>query len=173
MLRALDAAPREASAAVLLRDAGRAVVSTVGGASGPLYGTFLLELGARLEGVERLEPAVLTAAWASAAEAVGRRGRSTVGQKTMLDALVPAAERLAAGATAGESLAEAVAGAAQAADTGRQATIPMIATRGRASYLGERSRGHADPGATSSAILTAALAEALASSAGQRPADRR
>jgi dihydroxyacetone kinase-like protein len=100
-------------------------------------------------------------ALAEAVGAVGRRGRSSAGEKTMLDTLVPAVEAWRDIASAGGSLAASAAGAHRAADLGRAATAPMIATKGRASYLGERSRGHVDPGATSATLLFGMLAAAI------------
>lgn len=145
----------------MLHLAGRTTVSTVGGASGPLYGTYFLALGGAFDGAVELDAAILAMALARGGEAVGRRGRSQPGEKTMLDALVPAAEAARTAAADGADLRTAAQRAAEAAEDGRAATIPMIATKGRASYLGERSRGHADPGATSAAILLAALVAAI------------
>ncbi len=160
-MAAADAAYLDAGGLLLL--AGRTLISTVGGASGPLYGTFLLEMAGPLAGVELLEAPILAAAWRAGAAGVARRGRSTAGQKTMLDALIPASEALARGTR----LVEAVQLAAAAADAGRLATVPMLATKGRASYLGPRSIGHADPGATSAALLTEALARAVIGQMGE------
>lgn len=151
-------------ASELLRRAGRVLVSSVGGASGPLYGTLLLEIGDRLAGAEA--PAAIGPALVAGTAAVGRRGRSTVGQKTMLDTLVPAADALdhaLAATTAGADLGPAAGRAVEAARVGCESTRPMVAQRGRASYLGERAVGHLDPGAVSSRILVEALA-AVASS---------
>lgn len=150
------------SGAELLRMAGTTLVSSVGGASGPLYGTFFLELATTLEGADGLEPATFGQALEAAGRALGRRGRSTTGEKTMLDALVPCAEVWTAVASGGGSLVECAEAARRAADGGRATTESLVATKGRASYLGERSRGHVDPGATSATILIEALAEAVA-----------
>lgn len=160
-------APDASPPAQLLLLAGRTLVSTVGGASGPLYGTFFLELSTQLDGSgapgpEPGDAARLGAALIAAAAAVGRRGRSTTGEKTMLDALVPAATAWSDAARGGAVLAACADAASRAADEGRLATRPMVATKGRASYLGERSRGHLDPGATSTALLLGALADAVA-----------
>jgi dihydroxyacetone kinase-like protein len=152
------AAPDEA-AGDLLRRCGRLLISSVGGASGPLYGTLLLELGDALGPDARV--ASIGPALVSAGAAVGRRGRSSVGQKTMLDTLVPAADALAAGLSGG-SRQPAFASAAEAARAGCESTRPLVAQRGRASYLGERAVGHLDPGAVSSRILIEALAAAAA-----------
>ncbi len=140
--------------------AGRTLVSTVGGAAGPLYGTFFLELAAELDGYDMVRPEPFGRALAASASAVGRRGRSTTGEKTMLDALVPGAQAWLA--TGDGSFLACATAAARAADVGRAATATLVATKGRASYLGERSRGHVDPGAASSALLLEALADAIA-----------
>ncbi|WP_411142688.1 dihydroxyacetone kinase subunit DhaL [Streptomyces sp. x-80] len=133
----------------VLTAAGRQLISTVGGASGPLYGTLLRRAGKVLGDAERVTPAELRAALAAGVDAVAQLGGAAPGDKTMLDALVPAV-----GATASFDAA------AAAATEGALATVPLRARKGRASYLGERSIGHQDPGATSSALLFAALAEA-------------
>ena len=143
----------------LLRMAGRLLISTVGGASGPLYGTLFLETGQALAD-GRGTPLELADALAAGVAGVGRRGRSTVGQKTMLDTLVPAAEALRGQLRAGRDLDEAMTRAAEAGSTGCEATRAMVAQRGRASYLGERAVGHLDPGAVSSRLLVEALAVA-------------
>ena len=139
----------------LLKTAGMTLVSTVGGAAGPLYGTFFLEMG-KAAG----ERTALTATeWAEAVAAgvagVQMRGKAEPGHKTMVDALLPAAAR-------GSAPDAATREAAQAAAEGARATIPLVARKGRASYLGERSAGHQDPGATSSWLLLEAAATTLA-----------
>jgi dihydroxyacetone kinase-like protein len=147
----------------LLRRAGRSLVSSVGGASGPLYGTLLLESGDAMLGTGAVtEPLALAEALLRGVSGVGRRGRSTVGQKTMLDTLVPAVDRLRAEVACGRDLPVAAARAAEAAADGCESTRGMVAQRGRASYLGERAIGHLDPGAVSSRLLVEALAEAAA-----------
>ena len=137
------------------------LVSTVGGAAGPLYGTLFLRMGSAAgQGLE-----LTLAQWAAALEAgvkgVQMRGKAALDDKTMLDALMPAAEALNAAAASGISIADALKRAAAAAEQGMKATIPLVARKGRASYLGERSAGHQDPGATSSWMLMQAAAEAL------------
>ena len=149
------------SSADLLRVAGRLLISTVGGASGPLYGTLFLDTGQAL-GESPVTAVDLADALTSGVASVGRRGRSTTGQKTMLDTLVPAVEALRAELRAGRDLSDAAARAAEAAAAGCEATRLMVAQRGRASYLGERAVGHLDPGAVSSRLLIDALAEASA-----------
>ncbi|WP_405783113.1 dihydroxyacetone kinase subunit DhaL [Streptomyces sp. NBC_00859] len=146
---ALDKAAPQTPGAVLTL-AGRQLISTVGGASGPLYGTLLRRTGKALGEEASVTREQLSAALKAGTEAVSRLGGAAAGDKTMLDALLPGAEAL------GESFAS----AAEAAEAGALATVPLLARKGRASYLGERSVGHQDPGATSSALLFAALAEA-------------
>ncbi|MFC8794758.1 dihydroxyacetone kinase subunit DhaL [Streptomyces cinereoruber] len=133
----------------VLTTAGRQLISTVGGASGPLYGTLLRSAGKALGDEERVGRERLAEAFGAGVEAVARLGGAQMGDKTMLDALVPAAE----------ALRESFAAARAAAEEGALATVPLRARKGRASYLGERSVGHQDPGATSSALLFAALAD--------------
>jgi dihydroxyacetone kinase-like protein len=140
-----------------LKAVGMALVSSVGGAGGPLYGTFFLQAGQSTAGRSELDTEAFAAAVRAGADGVRARGKAEPGDKTMLDALLPAADALAQG---GE-LAEAAARAADAAEEGMRATIPLVARKGRASYLGERSAGHQDPGATSSALLMRAAAEAF------------
>lgn len=129
--------------------AGRQLISTVGGASGPLYGTLLRRTGKALGDAPAVAPEQLAEALGVGVAAVAQLGGAQAGDKTMLDALLPAAEAL------GTSFGS----AREAAEAGALATVPMQARKGRASYLGERSIGHQDPGATSSALLIAALAE--------------
>ena len=148
----------------VLRNAGRTLISTVGGAAGPLYGTAFVRAG---NAVATAEPAlppseVLLTALEAAIGGIAGLGKATMGEKTMLDALVPA---LQAGQSARRDGADDAAVAsvmAAAAEAGATSTLPMLATKGRASYLGERSIGHQDPGATSSALLLRALADAIA-----------
>lgn len=164
-----DDLPGEPPAAVLAA-AGRVLMGTVGGASGALYGRAFQRAGAALAELDQREvagypvarEARAAAAFASAVDAVAALGRATPGEKTMLDALVPARAAYAAALLEGATLAGATARAAAAAEAGAQRTIPLLATKGRASYLGERSIGHLDPGAASSAILLRALADAAA-----------
>lgn len=138
----------------LLRKVGMTLVSTVGGASGPLYGTFFLRAGGALAGREIIDAQALADCLEAGIGGIAARGRATTGEKTMLDAWGPALEALRAHPG---DLAAGVAAAAQAAVEGRDATEPMVATKGRASYLGERSAGHVDPGAASTALILAAL----------------
>jgi dihydroxyacetone kinase-like protein len=137
------------------------LVSTVGGASGPLYGTFFLRFGMSCGEVDRLEPGDFAKAVRSGLEGVVARGKAELGDKTMFDTLAPALDELDASLERGDALQTALTAAAGAGSAGRDATIPMVARKGRASYLGERSVGHQDPGATSSALLLHAAAAAL------------
>lgn len=146
----------------LFKTVGMTLVSTVGGASGPLYGTFFLRMGTSVGAAETLDTAALGAALRAGAEGVVARGKAAPGDKTMIDALAPAIEAWDAATAEGKTPAEAASAAADAAATGRDATIPLVAKKGRASYLGERSAGHLDPGAASATLLFEALRDALA-----------
>ncbi|MFP8886424.1 dihydroxyacetone kinase subunit DhaL [Streptomyces mangrovi] len=145
-----EEAPSSPGAVLAL--AGRRLISTVGGASGPLYGTLLRRTGKALGAEDSVDPGRLREALRAGVEAVAQLGSAARGDKTMLDALYPAVEAL------GDS-GDDFGAARRAAEEGAAATVPMRARRGRASYLGERSVGHQDPGATSSALLFAALAD--------------
>jgi dihydroxyacetone kinase-like protein len=151
-------------AGVILKLVASTLISTVGGASGPLYGTAFLRAGAALTGKRSVSVDDCATALAAAVQGIRDRGKATTGEKTMLDALVPAQEALASAAKDGLDLPEAFALAATAAEEGAKATIPMLATKGRASYLGERSIGHQDAGATSSALMLRAVADTLTES---------
>jgi len=152
----------QADVGALLKTVGMTLVSTVGGASGPLYGTLFLQMGSSAAGKPELSEEDWAAALAAGVAGVQRRGKAELGDKTMIDALVPAVEALrsslAGGATAGEALHR----SAEAARDGMTATIPLVARKGRASYLGERSADHQDPGATSSWLLLRTAEETLA-----------
>ncbi|MFJ8693246.1 dihydroxyacetone kinase subunit DhaL [Streptomyces roseolilacinus] len=150
---ALEAEPQPTPGAVLVF-AGRRLISTVGGASGPLYGTLLRRTGKALGDAAEVTPEALAEALGAGVAAVAQLGGAAAGDKTMLDALGPGVDALGRGGG--------FAGAARAAAEGAAATVPMLARKGRASYLGERSIGHQDPGATSAALLFEALAEAAA-----------
>jgi dihydroxyacetone kinase-like protein len=145
----------------LLKQVGMALVSNVGGASGPLFGTFFLRLGTSVAGKTALDPGDLAAALRSGLEGVVQRGRAEAGDKTMYDALEPAVAALESSVQSGQSLKDGLRLALEAAEAGRDATIPLLARKGRASYLGERSVGHQDPGATTVALLFQAAVEAL------------
>ena len=175
LARAIDAGelPAEPPAAVL-EAAGRILIGTVGGASGALYGRGLQRAGAALRELgDRTGPLPgrdrrTALALGAAVDAIAALGRSAPGEKTMLDALVPAVQAYRLALDEGASMARAAAAAADAAEAGAEGTIPLLATKGRASYLGERSIGHQDPGAASSALILRALADAVA--AGAAPA---
>ncbi len=143
---------------VLLKQVGMTLVSTVGGASGPLYGTFFLRMATAAGDAADLDTAAFGAALRAGVEGVAARGKAVLGDKTMLDALLPALDAFDA---AGDDLTAALRAAADAAAAGRDATTPLQARKGRASYLGERSIGHQDPGATSATLLLEAAAAAL------------
>jgi phosphoenolpyruvate---glycerone phosphotransferase subunit DhaL len=132
------------------------LIGTVGGASGPLYGSLFIEIGKAGQGLAVLDADAWARVLGAGVAGVVARGKAQPGDKTMIDALTPAVAALG-GASA---LAAALAASAQAAQKGADATIPMVARKGRASYLGERSAGHLDPGAASSAMILAALADA-------------
>ncbi|MGP3968363.1 dihydroxyacetone kinase subunit DhaL [Streptomyces sp. 6N223] len=151
-------APATPGAVLVL--AGRTLVSTVGGAAGPLYGTLLRNSGKALGDAERVPAGEFAEALRAGVAAVARLGGAAAGDKTMLDALLPAVEELPGWDAA-----------RQAAAKGAAATVPMRARKGRASYLGERSVGHEDPGAASSALLIAALARAAGYEAGEVAGD--
>ena len=157
-----DAAAQDVPLGPLLKTAGMTLVSTVGGAAGPLYGTLFLELGKAAADRTTLTAAEWAGVVGAGVAGVRMRGKAEPGDKTMVDALLPAAEALRAAAGSGASLAEALNAAADAAESGMRATTPLVARKGRASYLGERSAGHQDPGATSSWLLLAAAARTLA-----------
>jgi dihydroxyacetone kinase-like protein len=140
-----------------LKAVGMALVSSVGGAAGPLYGTLFLQMGTAAAGQQELDLDGWTTAVEAGVKGVQARGKAEPGDKTMIDALLPAVDALREGG----DLAAALARSADAAEEGMKATIPLEARKGRASYLGPRSVGHQDPGATSSAMLLRAAAETL------------
>lgn len=136
-----------------LQTAASCLIRTVGGAAGPLYGTFFLRAAAACAGKTALEAPDVVAMFEAGVEGVAQRGKAAAGDKTMLDALLPAVEAMRRGLADGAGLAEALEAAARAAEEGMKRTIPMQARKGRASYLGPRSIGHQDPGATSAWLL--------------------
>jgi phosphoenolpyruvate---glycerone phosphotransferase subunit DhaL len=155
-----ETAPADMSA--LCKQVGMTLVKSVGGASGPLYGTFFLRMAAPLGATDTVSATDFAAALRAGVEGVVQRGRAESGDKTMYDALAPALDALDAALASGADLPSALSDAAAAAEKGRDATESMVARKGRASYLGQRSVGHQDPGATSSAMLMAAAATAFA-----------
>lgn len=155
-VEALDA---PATVGEVLTVVATTLMSSVGGASGPLYGTAFLRAG-KVSGLAELGPDAVVALLEGALEGITSRGRASVGEKTMVDAWAPAVEAAVRAAGAGEDPAAVLRAAADAAAQGAASTVPLVASKGRASYLGERSAGHMDPGARSSAILLDAAARA-------------
>jgi dihydroxyacetone kinase-like protein len=148
--------------ATQLKTVGSTLVSTVGGSSGPLYGTAFLRAGAAIAGKQDLETTDVIAMLEAFLGGIVIRGKAQPNDKTMVDALTTAVWAAKEAASQGASIAEVTARAAAAAEEGMKATIPMLALKGRASYLGERSIGHQDPGATSSWLMLRSLAEVCA-----------
>jgi phosphoenolpyruvate---glycerone phosphotransferase subunit DhaL len=149
------------SPADALKAVSTALISKVGGAAGPLYGTAFLRASTALSGKEDLSPEDVAEAVGAALSGVKQRGKAEEGDKTMVDALAPAAEAAKEAASAGSGAGEVFRAAAEAAGEGAEATVELTAKRGRASYLGERAAGHMDPGARSSFLLLDAAARAL------------
>jgi dihydroxyacetone kinase-like protein len=145
-----------------LKTVGTTLVSTVGGASGPLYGMFFMQMGGAAAGKETLTAEEFATAFEAGVGGVLRIGKAEAGDKTMVDALLPARDALRAAIADGASVGDAVERMANAAEEGMLATVPLVARKGRASYLGERSAGHQDPGATSTHLLLRSAAETFA-----------
>jgi dihydroxyacetone kinase-like protein len=154
----LDALTGEDSGAAC-KLVGSTLISTVGGAGGPLYGSLFLQFGIALSGHSPVSLNDWLAGLGAGIAAIQRLGKAELGDKTMLDSLMPARDALTQVLAEGKSPREALLGAAAAAEAGMKATIPIVARKGRASYLGERSAGHQDPGATSSYMLVRAAAD--------------
>lgn len=150
------------SAGPLFSKVGMTLVSTVGGASGPLFGTLFLRMGTSFGDTDTATSGQVAAALRAGLDGVEARGKAQPGDKTMYDALAPAVDALDKAVGEGVDLGQGLIRARDAAVEGRDATIPMLARKGRASYLGERSVGHQDPGATSVALLLQAAADAIA-----------
>jgi dihydroxyacetone kinase-like protein len=150
----IEATP-SADIGVLFKTVGMTLLSTVGGAAGPLYGGFFLELGKQTAGKQELDAAALHSILEAGLADIKRRGKAELGDKTMVDALTPALEAMKA---AGSDVIVATRTAAETARAAAEKTTPLLARKGRASYLGERSVGHQDPGATSTALLLESLA---------------
>lgn len=144
-----------------LKKTGMTLLSTVGGASGPLYGTAFMEAGKAVAGKERLEAADVPAILDAAIAGIQKRGKAAQGEKTMLDALIPALETYREKLESGSDLSEAMDAACTAARDGVEFTKTIRATKGRASYLGDRSIGHQDPGATSATLIMEAVRDFL------------
>ena len=169
LIRGMDAVMAAVSpdppetAGELLKKVGMTLVTSVGGASGPLYGTFFLRAATAVGDATSLDGGTLLAALRAGLEGIVARGKAEAGDKTMYDALAPALAAFEEALGSGADVGAAARAAADAAAAGRDATEPLLALKGRASYLGERSVGHIDPGAASSALLLAALADTLES----------
>ncbi len=151
MRKALEklGAAEQADPGAALKTVAMALISSVGGAAGPLYGTLFLQMGTTLAGKQEVELADYAQAWRKGLEGVQARGKAEPGDKTMVDALIPGVQAL----EMASDLSDGLRSAAQAAEEGMKATIPLVARKGRASYLGERSKDHQDPGATSTYYL--------------------
>ena len=159
--RALTEQAEQAPPGRLLILAGKTLISTVGGASGPLWGTALRRAGRALGDAETFDGEQLAGALDAAIAGVVELGAATPGDKTMIDALTPAAQALHGALDAGEPIGQALTAAVSAAKAGAESTVPLQARKGRASYLGERSIGHLDPGAASSVIILTALQQVV------------
>lgn len=144
----------------ILKAVGMTLVSTVGGAAGPLYGTFFMRAGMTADGKEEISPEDVVALFDAGLQGILMRGKAELGDKTMVDAMTPAVAALREAVNGGSDLSSALQGAVEAAEKGMKDTIPMLALKGRASYLGERSIGHQDPGATSTYLLFKSAYEA-------------
>lgn len=144
----------------ILKTVGMTLVSKVGGSSGPLYGTAFMKAGMTIGAKEEIDISDFLSGLDAGIEGIKARGRSTTGEKTMLDAMVPALDAMKDAQAAGEDTAKVLDAGVQAAQKGVEDTKPMVATKGRASYLGERSIGHQDPGATSFTLLLTEIAKA-------------
>lgn len=147
----------------LLRSAGMTLISTVGGTSGPLYGTAFIRAATLLANRQSIDMNLLVEALVVALDGIRMRGKSDVGEKTMIDAIAPGVAVLVAARDRGDLSRHTFHEALDAVEAGMKATIPMLATKGRAAYLGERSIGHQDPGATSAFYLAQVLVETLES----------
>jgi phosphoenolpyruvate---glycerone phosphotransferase subunit DhaL len=160
MVKAMErvGAAEQPDVGAVLKTVAMALVSTVGGAAGPLYGTLFLQMGNALAGQQEVDLETYAGAWRKGLEGVQARGKAVAEDKTMVDALIPGVEALERASDLDDGLRAAV----QAAQEGMKATIPLVARKGRASYLGERSKDHQDPGATSTYYLFKSAAEAFA-----------
>ncbi|QHC56973.1 dihydroxyacetone kinase subunit DhaL [Rathayibacter tanaceti] len=158
----LDAAPAAATPAEVLTLVATTLISTVGGASGPLFGTAFLKASGAVAGREVLDGSAIAALLAAARDGIVLRGKAEVGDKTMVDAWTPAVDAAASAAGQGAAPRAVLEAAADAAEGGAESTDPLVARKGRASYLGERAIGHRDPGSVSTVLLLRAAAEAAA-----------
>ncbi len=161
MTAVLNQIADQSAADALFKKVGMTLVSSVGGASGPLYGTFFMRCATAVGSSGEVPADSLAAGLRAGLDGVLARGKAELGDKTMVDAMSPAVDAIEEALAEGQTLSEAVRSGAEAARQGREATTPMIARKGRASYLGDRSKGHQDPGATSTTYLFEALASSL------------
>ncbi len=145
----------------VLKDVGMTLMSSVGGAAGPLYGTFFMRMSMKLAGLQAADTSSLAEAMEAGLQGVVALGKAQLEDKTMVDALTPAVEALKKASGNGAALAAALESAVAAAQAGMEATTPLVARKGRASYLGERSAGHQDPGATSTYLILSTLLTSL------------
>ena len=152
---------RNADIGALLKGVAMTLISTVGGASGALYGTFFLQASTIAGNRNELSPSEFGSVLEKGLAGIVLRGKATIGDKTMVDALQPAIKAYKHSIESGETLDQALSKAASAAEEGLKSTVPLVARKGRASYLGERSAGHPDPGATSTVLLFRSAAETL------------
>lgn len=166
VLPKLDDLPAGSTPGDVLKLVATTLISTVGGAAGPLYGTAYLKGAVAAGSAASLDGAAIAAVLLAARDGIVLRGKAESGDKTMVDAWTPAVEAAEAAASNGSDPAAVLAAAADAAAAGSDATIPLVARKGRASYLGERSAGHRDPGAQSSALLLRAAADTADAAAG-------
>jgi dihydroxyacetone kinase-like protein len=162
VVTALAALPDDATPAAVLRSVAMTLISTVGGASGPLYGTAFLKAAEPVGDATELDGTVVASMLAAARDGIVSRGKAELGDKTMVDAWTPAVEAARVAAAEGASTSAILDAAATAAEAGAAATVPLVARKGRASYLGERSAGHLDPGAQSTALILRAAATVAA-----------
>ena len=153
--------PEESDIGAVLKKTGMTLLSKVGGASGPLYGTAYMEAGKVLAGKTELSPEDFNLIFNAAVSGIQKRGKAVKGEKTMLDAIIPASETYSAKISEGADIVSALDAACESAREGVEYTKTIIATKGRASYLGERSVGHQDPGATSAALTLEAIRDFL------------
>ena len=153
--------PEASDIGAVLKKAGMTLLSTVGGASGPLYGTAYMEAGKVLAGKSELSAEDMKSVFTAAIAGIQKRGKAVSGEKTMLDAIIPASETFAQRVSEGADIVSALDSACESAREGVEFTKTIIATKGRASYLGERSIGHQDPGATSATLTLEAVRDFL------------
>lgn len=161
VVEVLTTLPPDTGVGGLLKSTAMTLISKVGGASGPLYGTLFLRMSAAVGSAEALDGPEFAAAFRAGVEGLAARGKAVLGDKTMYDALGPACEAMDAAVAEGCDLSAVLSWAVTAAEQGRDSITPLVARKGRASYLGERSAGHQDPGATSAVLLLLALQAAI------------